>query len=416
MARYDGFVPSLSRSLRVVLIVAATLSAANTAPVYAAPAAAALSADDYLNQAFNAAYNLDHDEAMARLSEAAKQYPSHAGIQRALATVTWLHLLYERGAVLVDEYLGPVTRQNVKLAAPPTQPAQAFNVYITRALQLAEQRVAKAPADVEAHYELGVALGLQASWAATIEGRVMGAFGSARRAYNEHERVLVLAPTRKDAGLIIGTYRYLVANLSLPVRWVAYMAGFGGGKERGLQMIEEAADTASSAQTDARFALVLLYNREQQFDLAMKHVRALQQAYPKNRLLWLEGGSTLLRAGKAREADAMLTDGLARFSSDPRPRMLGEQGLWYYKRGAARIRMKHQGEAQQDLQLALTFKDVRQWVRARTHLELGKAADLAGDRQGARAAYDNAIRVATAAQDDAAVEEANRLKGVGYKG
>ena len=46
----------------------------------------------------------------------------------------------------------------------------------------------------------------------------------------------------------------------------------------------------------------------------------------------------------------------------------------------------------------------------------GQAADLAGDRGGARAAYDNAIRIATAAQDTAALEEANRLKGAGYKG
>ena len=61
----------------------------------------------------------------------------------------------------------------------------------------------------------------------------MGAFGSARRAYNEHERVLALAPARKDAGLIVGTYRYLVASLSMPVRWMAYVAGFGGDKERG---------------------------------------------------------------------------------------------------------------------------------------------------------------------------------------
>ena len=111
----------------------------------------------------------------------------------------------------------------------------------------------------------------------------------------------------------------------------------------------------------------------------------------------------------------MLTEGINKFGSDSRRRMAGEPGLWYYKRGAARVRLKKHAEAQADLRLGLTL-DARQWVKARMHLELGKLADLAGDRGGARAAYDNAIRIATAAQDTAALEEANRLKGAGYKG
>jgi tetratricopeptide (TPR) repeat protein len=385
------------------------------APAAAQASAAAKSpADTLVNEAFDLSYNLDHDPAIAKLTEGAKQYPNHIGIQRALATMTWLHLLFTRGQVLVDDYLGPVSRQNVKTDPAPPEVSKAFNTYLARALTLANERVTKAPQDPDAHFEMGTALGLQASWTATVEGRVMGAFSSARRAYNEHERVLALAPARKDAGLIVGTYRYLVANLSMPVRWMAYVAGFGGDKERGLRMIEDAA-TIPSTRTDARFALVLLYNRERQWDLAMKHLRALQASYPRNRLVWLEGGSTLLRAGRFAEAEAMLTEGINKFESDTRRRMMGEPGLWYYKRGAARVRLKKNAEAQADLRRGLTL-EARQWVKARMHLELGKLADLAGDRGGARAAYDNAIRIATAAQDTAVLEEANRLKGAGYKG
>ena len=380
----------------------------------AAPAAAQPQADAIVPEAFDLSYNLDHDPAVAKLTAAAKQYPQHIGIQRALATMTWLHLLFTRGQVMVDDYMGPVTRQNVKADPAPAEVSKAFNTYLARALTLASERVTKSPQDPDAHFELGTALGLQASWTATVEGRVIGAFGSARRAYNEHERVLALAPTRKEAGLIVGTYRYLVGSLSMPVRWMAYVAGFGGDKERGLRMIEDAT-TVPSTRTDARFALVLMYNRERQWDLAMKHLRALQASHPRNRLIWLEAGSTLLRAGRFAEADAMLTEGINKFGSDTRRRMLGEPGLWYYKRGAARVRLKKAAEAQADLRHGLTL-EARDWVKARMHLELGKAADLAGDRGGARTAYDNAIRIATAAQDTAALEEANRLKGAGYKG
>ncbi len=280
-------------------------------------------------------------------------------------------------------------------------------------MTLANERVTKAPRDPDAHFELGTALGLQASWTATVEGRVMGAFSSARRAYNEHERVLELAPGRKDAGLIVGTYRYLVGSLSMPVRWMAYVAGFGGDKELGLKLLEDAT-TVPGSRTDARFALVLTVQPRASWDLAMKHLRALQASYPRNRLVWLEAGSTLLRAGRFAEADAMLTEGINKFASDSRRRMLGEQGCGMQARRGARP-LEENAEAQADLQPGLTL-DARQWVKARMHLELGKLADLAGDRGGARAAYDNAIRIATASQDTAVLEEANRLKGAGYKG
>jgi len=347
------------------------------------------------------------------LKQAATQAPSSSGAQRALAVVTWLNLLFARGMVLVDDYLGPVTKRDVSVKPPPAEVSSAFRTYIGRAESLAEERVRQAPNDVNAQYELGAALGLDASYTATIDGRVMGAFSAARRAYNAHERVLDIAPARKDAALVVGTYRYLVANLSLPARWMAYVVGFGGGRELGIQMIEEAANYANG--TEAKFALVLIYNRERQFDKAMTVLRSLQAAYPRNRLLWLEGGSTLLRAGRAREAEAMLTAGLEKFAKDARPHMGGEEGLWYFKRGSARVLLKRQSEAQTELAHALVAP-ARPWVHAQAHLELGKLADLSGDRGRARAEYDRAIELGTSAADAETVDQASRLKNAGYKG
>ena len=164
---------------------------------------------------------------------------------------------------------------------------------------------------------------------------MLGAFRAAREAYEEEEKVLDLQPQRMDAGLIVGTYRYIVAALSLPLRMVAYVAGFGGGKEKGIKQIEDAAAYGGDNQTEARFALILLYNREKRYDEALKVLATLRDRYPRNRLVWLESGSTSLRAGRAAEAERFLSDGLSRFAEDTRPRMFGEDALWRYKRGAA---------------------------------------------------------------------------------
>ena len=103
------------------------------------------------------------------------------------------------------------------------------------------RRLATNPRNAEAHYQVGSAIGLRASYIATVEGSAARAFRAAREAYNAHEKVLDLDNGRKDAGLIVGTYRYIVSALALPMRLVAYMAGFGGDKARGIRMVEEAA-------------------------------------------------------------------------------------------------------------------------------------------------------------------------------
>jgi tetratricopeptide (TPR) repeat protein len=395
-----------SRSLFRICVVVALATAAAT--LQANPAT-----DARLQKAFAQAYNLDHDEAVAEMREAIRQDPTNPAPYRALATVTWLNLLYKRGLVLVEHYLGPVSRQDVKTTAPPSDVARVFQEHVTKAISLAEAAVKRAPNDPAALYELGTAVGLQASWSATIEGRVLGAFGSARRAYNAHERVLQLAPARTDAGLIVGTYRYVIGSLVLPARWFAYMAGFGGDKERGLRLIAEAARNPNSA-TDAKFALVLLLNREERYDQAVVYVRDLQRDYPRNRLLWLEAGSTLLRGGHPAEAEAMLTEGLRKLQSDSRPKMFGEEGLWYFKRGEARLRQQKAADAVADLTQALKV-ETQAWVKGRTHLALGKAADLTGDRTRARAEYDLCVQLCAAANDSEAAEQARTLRRTGYR-
>jgi tetratricopeptide (TPR) repeat protein len=251
-------------------------------------------------------------------------------------------------------------------------------------------------------------VGLRASYTATVEGSVVGAFRAAREAYEEHETVLSLAPHRKDAGLIVGTYRYIVATLKLPLRWVAYMAGFGGNRERGMRLIEEAANYGGENQTEARFALILLHNREKRYDDALTQLARLREDFPRNRLVWLESGSTALRAGRWAEAERYLNEGFTRFADDRRPRMYGEEALWFFKRGAARAGIGRTKEAESDLRQALRLTG-RNWVYARTHLELGKLALNAGNKEAARVEFRAAATLGDTDNDPVTANEARRL-------
>lgn len=334
-------------------------------------------------RAFELAYNLDHEPAIALLREGVERYPNDPAAHRGLASVLWLNMLFRRGAVTVDHYLGSLSRARVDLKKPPPELDAEFRKHVERAVALAEQQVEASPESAQAHYDLGAAVGLQASYVATVEGKLLAGFKAARRSFDEHERVLELDPSRADAGLIVGTYRYLVSSLSLPMRLMAYVAGFGGGKEKGIEMLEATAASSTEARTDAMFALILVYNREKQYDDALRVLESLRRLYPRNRLVVLEYGATALRAGRMQQADALLTEGLAMAARDDRPRIPGEEALWRYKRGAARAALGQTESALEDLRRA-AGPDAQAWVGGRARVELGRLALARGDRDAAR--------------------------------
>ena len=123
----------------------------------------------------------------------------------------------------------------------------------------------------------------------------------------------------------------------------------------------------------------------------------------------LERGGAAIRAGHAEEADAALTQGLSQFERDTRPRIPGERAFWLYKRGMARVLLKHVPDAEADLRAALENQPV-EWVRGRIHLELGKVADLQGKRAVALGEYRQARTIADANDDAIAEAAASRFE------
>jgi len=334
-------------------------------------------------QAYDLAYNLDYDEAIALMTRALERWPRDPTLYRSLGTMVWLKILFARGSVTIDDYLGPLSKQYVSFKPPPAALVAEFVGYVDEAAALAEERLRRQPNDLDALYEYGAAVGLRASYTATVEGRMMAAVRATLRAYKAHERVLGADPRRKEAGLLVGTYQYIIANLSWPLRWMARVAGFSASRERGLQLLERAAEPPSDAQVEARFGLFIVYSRERRFDEAYAVVSDLARRYPRNRMLWWNSAATALSAGRISDAERDVNRGFAGFVAETRPKVAGEAALWHFKRGAVRAAAGRRDQARADLQLALTL-DSRTWVKGRTRIELARLAIAEGDRRTAR--------------------------------
>jgi tetratricopeptide (TPR) repeat protein len=358
-------------------------------------------------------FNLDYPEALATFREAIAANPEDATAYRLAAATLWVSLLFQQGAVTVEDFLGQA-RTNLARKAPPSDVAATFHDYTNRAMALAEKRLRERPQDADAHFQVGAASGFQASYTATVEGRVLGGVGAARRAYSEHKRVMDIDPRRKDAGLIVGMYRYSVAALPFHMRLLARIAGFGSNRENGLRLVEEAARYPSDVQTNALFTLVLMYNREGRHLDALQIIRQLQAKYPRNRLLYLEAGSTALRAARPAEALDAIDAGLALCAKDPRPRAFGERARWRYYRGAALVGLHQTDAAERELR-AMFEEEAHQWIRGRGHVELGKIADLRGNHAQALSEYQLAAGDCGVDRDTVCLDEARKFVTAGYR-
>ena len=399
-------------TMRVARLVAlVVLCAALAANASANPRSQALCREGY-----DAVYNLDHDRAVELFRQAIAADPNDPAAYRGAAGADWLRVLFLRGTVLAEDFLGRVSASaEIKLPPPPPALDAAFRQNIQRAIALGENGVSRRYNQAAAHYDLGAALGISASYTGTVEGHVFTGMRLARRAFAENEYALQLDPRRKDAGLAPGLYRYLISTLPLPVRLMAYIVGFAGDGEKAIKLVEDAAAYPSDVQADARIALILIYNRERRYDDALQITRILERSYPENRLFILEEASTALRAGKVREAEVRLDEAIARLPQDRRVRMAGEQARWHYQRGMARLRLGKLNEAEQDLRTALGCTDVRTWVQSRIRVELGKVWDLRGDRSKARGEYETALSLARLANDSMAEADASRLLAQPYR-
>jgi hypothetical protein len=82
--------------------------------------------------------------------------------------------------------------------------------------------------------------------------------------------------------------------------------------------------------------------------------------------------------------------------------------LWHYKLGAARAGIGQKAAAEADLRQALGLPG-RNWVYARSHLELGKLALQAGNKEAARVEWRAAATLGDSDNDPITADEARRL-------
>jgi tetratricopeptide (TPR) repeat protein len=381
------------------------------APVESDQSAVALKVrpdDGPAREGFEHFYNSDYDSAIQNFEKAQKTRPDDPFAANHLLEAVLVREIDREGALNAELYMGTEFLHAKRMVVDANVRTRIQDL-ATQALRLSEERLRTKPDDVDALYARGVTRSLSAVYEGLVEKAWYTAFRDALGAYNDHKRVLELAPSYNDAKVVVGVYNYIVAVLPIYERVVAFMLNIKGGKAEGIESIRQAANAGGEASVDAKTALSLFLAREHQYPEALSLIHGLYRSYPHNFHYGLSEADLLRASGKLPEAVAAYRDLLAMGGRNifPQPQLARAA----IKLGHALHSQGNYHEAANAFESVAQLPGVDREQLAKSKLLAGEMYDLLRERDAATKRYEEVIATS---DDSADVREARRLLKVPY--
>ncbi len=359
--------------------------------------------DGFTREGLDRFYNSDYEPAIQDFEETRKAHPDDPFAANHLLEAVLVREIDREGALNAELYLG-TEFLHAKRVSIDTDVRVRIEELTKQALDLSEEKLKTKPDDPDALYARGVTRSLAAMYEGLVEKAWYSAFRDALGAYDDHKRVLELAPNYSDAKLVVGVYSYIVAALPIYERVVAFMLNIKGGKDEGIESVRQAANAGGEASVDAKTALSLFLAREHRYPEALSLVHELYRSYPHNFHYGLSEADLLRSSGKIPEAVAAYRDLLAQ----------GQQNLFPHPRlERAAIALGETLHSQGNyLAAANAFELVSRMAEAdreqveRTKLLAGEMYDLLRERDAATRKYQEVIAMN---DDSAEVREARHF-------
>ena len=354
-------------------------------------------------------YNLEYDAAVAGFEKVAKNHPDDVFALNHLLNAILYRELYRVGALDTSLYASNSFVTKKRFDFDPKW-KERFAELMARSLAISEQRLKADPKDIQALYTRGITRGMRATYLGLVDHSWFAALRTAVAARHDHEKVLEAVPDFPDAKTVVGVHNYIAGSLPFAVKVAASMVGLSGSKQKGFEYLFAAANGGGETAVDAKIALTLFLRREQRFEEALKVVRTVTSAYPRNALFAIEEGNVLNAAGHGPEAIAVfhsvLEKGKAGYYKDPHLELAA------FTLGEALRGQKHYAEAAEAYEMVQTFPHRDPELLQRAQLAAGQMYDLEKKREQALARY-NEVIAADATTPEA--EQAKRLRRQPYR-
>ncbi len=403
--------------IAVLALVSARAYAAAGPPSLNGPAPPArhtdpLNVDPAVRAGYERFYVLDYDGAIARFEQVLKAHPQDPMAYGYVQMATVFRELYHQDLLDTtyyahDSFLS--SKRDVDVA-PATR--QRIEWLTDTGVKLADERIRANPNDADAWFARGYLRGIHAAFITLVDHSYVSAARQGYASRGDSEQVLKIDPDYADAKMAIGIQQFAVASLPLFVRMMVGIVGVGGNKEKGLNLLREAAAHGTITSVESRTVESLFLRHDGRYPEALVVQHGLAQQYAHNYLFRLEEANLTKDEGNGPAAIArykeVLADGARPgYFIDPKLQ-LAYFGLADTERGQNQVEA-----AANDYVRAADQPNATDWLRKRAQLNAGEMFDLLGQRDRALQLYQLA---SAGGGDQSQADTARRLMKSPYTG
>ncbi len=345
-----------------------------------------LNLDPLVRQGFEHFYNLDYDGAQKIFTTVAQAHPDDPMGWNYVLLTTIFRELYHQDLLDTTYYAHDSFLSSKRDVSIPPAARAAVEGLTDKVIGMCDARLKANPDDKNALFARGYARGLHASFVTLADHQFAAAARQGYAARNDSEAVLKLDPQYADAEMAIGIQQFAVASLPRFVRLMVGIMGVGGSKQKGLDLLRDAAAHGVVTSVQARTILSLFLRHDGRYSEALAVQQGLAAQFPHDFLFRLEVANLLKDEGHGPEAIAaykqVLGDAMKPgYFADPRLQ-LAYFGLADTQRGYNDV-----ADAAANYTLATEQPNSSDWLRKRAFLDAAEMEDLLHHRPAAMRLY-----------------------------
>jgi tetratricopeptide (TPR) repeat protein len=345
-----------------------------------------LNLDPQVRDGYEHFYNLDYEGALSRFEVVQKAHPNEPMAYNYLLMVTIFRELYHQDLLDTTYYAHDSFLTSKRTVSIPQANRDRIESLTNTVMNLTDERIRANRQDKNALFARGYAKGLHAAFITLADHSYVSAARQGLSARGDSEDVLRIDPEYADAKMAIGIQQFAVASLPRFVRLVVGIAGVGGNKEKGIQLLKDSAAHGVVTTVESRTTLSLFLRHDARYPEALAVQHGLAVEYPHDYLFRLEEANLSKDEGIGPKAidvyRAVIQDAKKPgYFVDPRLQM-AYFGIADTQRGQNLIQ-----DAAENYLLAASQPNCSDWLRKRAQMNAGMMLDLLHRRDEAIKQY-----------------------------
>jgi tetratricopeptide (TPR) repeat protein len=331
-------------------------------------------------------YNLDYDGALTRFEAIQKNHPQSAIATGYVLMTLIFRELYHQDLLDTTYYAHDSFLSSKRSVPVPPDIRARIESLTNAAITQCDQQIKANPNNANAYFARGYARGMHAAFITLAEHSYVAAARQGFAARSDSEQTLKIDPGYADAKMAIGLQQFAVASLPRVLRIMIGITGVTGNKEKGLDLLREAAAHGIVTPIESRTALSLFLRHDARYPEAIVVQEGLADQYPRDFLFRIEVANLTKDSGNGPGAIAIYREILADANKsgyfiEPRLHMT-YFGLADTQRGQNDI-----ADAAQNYLEAAAQPTCSDWLRRRAQLNAGEMFDLLHNRPEAIKQY-----------------------------